>query len=381
MKVLFAIPALDKAGPDRVFFELLRSLDRSRFSPVLVTSKPGGHYRARLPGDVEVHHLGDEVGVATRYPVLPLARLVRRLRPDVVLATLRMVVTAGLARPLFPAGTRLIARPANHLSVNHAELIRAAPLKHRASFALSRFALRRADHVICQSEDLAADLARLGIELPMTVIGNPIDVAEVDRLAAEPVTLPGAPALLAVGRLSAQKGFDLLLPAFARLVSGVPGARLTIAGTGPDEPALRRQAADLGIADRVSFPGFVANPYPLMRAADLYVLSSRYEGFPNVALEALACGTPVVATRCSGVDALVVPGVNGWLVPVGDVERLAEALAAAVRMPLAPEAIRDSIRTRFDTPRITRRYEEIFTAVASAPPARRARRSATRSRG
>ncbi|HEY0482476.1 MAG TPA: hypothetical protein VGD37_33375, partial [Kofleriaceae bacterium] len=81
MKVLFAIPALDKAGPDRVFFELLRALDRSRFSPALVTSKPGGHYRARLPGDVEVHHLGDEVGVATRYPVLPLARLVRRLRP------------------------------------------------------------------------------------------------------------------------------------------------------------------------------------------------------------------------------------------------------------------------------------------------------------
>ena len=69
MKVLFAIPALDRGGPDRVFFELLRVLDRTRFTPVLVTSEPAGHYLSRLPDDVERHHLGREVGVATRYPV------------------------------------------------------------------------------------------------------------------------------------------------------------------------------------------------------------------------------------------------------------------------------------------------------------------------
>src|SRR5689334_22874814 len=115
MKVLFAIPSLDKGGPDRVFFELLRRIDRSRFAPVLVTSEPQGYYLSQLPADVEVHHLGREVDFATRYPVLPLARLVRQLRPDVVLATLRMAFTAGLARPLFPRATRLILRPANHL--------------------------------------------------------------------------------------------------------------------------------------------------------------------------------------------------------------------------------------------------------------------------
>ena len=366
MKVMFAIPALDNAGPDRVFFELLRALDRTRFTPVLVTSDPGGHYRARLPDDVEVHALGREVGVATRYPVLPLARLIRRLRPDVVLATLRMALTAGLARPLFPRTTRLIVRPANHLSLNHAELIHAAPLKHRVSFALGRFALGRADHVICQGEDLARDLAGLGIDRPMTVIGNPIDVAEVERLAAGRASLPGAPALLAVGRLSPQKGFDLLLSAFARLLPGAPGAHLTIAGTGPDEAALRRQAGELGIADRVTLRGFVDNPYPLMRAADCYVLSSRYEGFPNVALEALACGTPVVATACSGIDALVVPGVNGWIAPVGDVAGLADALARAVRTPLDAGAIQGSVRDRFDAPRIARRYEQIMAEVAAA---------------
>ncbi|HEX7836980.1 MAG TPA: glycosyltransferase [Kofleriaceae bacterium] len=368
IRVLFAIPALDKGGPDRVFFELLRALDRTRFQPALMTSEPDGHYRSRLPGDVRVHSLGREASVATRYPVLPFARLVRRLRPDVVLATLRMALTAGLARPLFPRGTRLIVRPANHLSNNHAELIRAAPLKHRVSFALSRFAITRADHVICQGDDLAGDLARLGIDLPMTVIANPIDVAEVDRLAAEPATLPGQPALLAVGRLSHQKGFDLLLPAFARLLTEAPGAHLTIAGTGPDEPALRRAAAGLGIADRVTLSGFVQNPYPLMRAADLYVLSSRYEGFPNALLEALACGTPVVATACSGTAGLVLPGVNGWLAPVDDIAGLAAALSRAVRTPLAADAIRDSIASRFDTPRIARQYEQAIARVAGRAP-------------
>ena len=368
-RVVFAIPALDKGGPDRVFFELLRALDRRRFTPVLVTSEPAGHYLTRLPDDIEHHHLGREHGVASRYPVLPLARLVRRLRPDVVLATLRMGMTAGLARPLFPRNTRLIVRPANYLSGSHGELIRAAPLRHRVSFALHRFALARADLLICQGEALAGDLAAVGIAVPMTVIGNPIDVDEIDRLAAAPVALPGSPALVAVGRLTRQKGFDLLLAAFASLCAASPGAHLTLVGTGPDEAALRRQADELGLGARVTFRGFVENPHPLMRAADLYVLSSRYEGFPNAALEALACGTPVVATACPGVDGLVIPGVNGWLAPSEDADGLARTLVGAAHghAELAADAIRDSIRSRFATALIARRYEDAIAGCAARP--------------
>jgi glycosyltransferase involved in cell wall biosynthesis len=275
-------------------------------------------------------------------------------------------LTAGLARPLFPRATRLIVRPANHLSQNHSELINGAPIKHRISYALNRLALARADHLICQGEDLAGDLARVGIATPMTVIGNPIDVDHVARLAAAEVTLPGSPALLAVGRLSRQKGFDLLLPAFAQLLSTAPDAHLTIAGTGPDESALRALSRTLGIADRVTLRGFVENPYPLMRAADLYVLSSRYEGFPNVALEALACGTPVIAASCPGVAELILPGVNGWLAPVDDVAGLADALelATRTRAQLHRDAIRDSVRTRFETSRIARRYEHTIADLA-----------------
>src|SRR4051812_731465 len=108
VQVLFAIPALDKGGPDRVFFELLRKVDRARVTPSLVTAEPTGHYLSKLPADVAVYHLGKETSTATRYPILPLAQLVRKLRPDVVIATLRMTFTAGLAQPLFPNETRLV---------------------------------------------------------------------------------------------------------------------------------------------------------------------------------------------------------------------------------------------------------------------------------
>jgi glycosyltransferase involved in cell wall biosynthesis len=131
---------------------------------------------------------------------------------------------------------------------------------------------------------------------------------------------------------------------------------MTIAGSGVDEAALRALARTLGVTERVTFRGFVDDPYPLMRAADLYVLSSRYEGFPNVALEALACGTPVVAAACPGVAGLVVPGVNGWLAPPDDVRRgLADALALCrAHAERSSPARRSATRcARFDARRIT----------------------------
>jgi glycosyltransferase involved in cell wall biosynthesis len=368
LAVLFAIPELDKGGPDRVFFELLRSLDRTRFAPILVTAEATGHYLQRLPSDVEVHHLGHETDVWTRYPVVPFARLVRRLRPEVVLATLRMVFTAGLARPFFPRGTRLITRPANHLSSNQAELIGKSPLKHRISYRLNQLTMGRADHLICQGDDIARDMITHGIRVPATVIGNPVDVDEVVRLAGvEEVALPGAPAIIAVGRLTRQKGFDLLLQAFVAVARALPEAHLTLVGTGPEEASLRALADDLGIAARVTFRGFVANPYPLMKAADLYVLSSRYEGFPNVVLEALACGTPVVAAACPGVAGLVRPGENGWLAPVDDPATLGATIvqAAGDRAALTRDAVRASVRARFSVAQIAAQYERVFEAVAA----------------
>ncbi len=124
-----------------------------------------------------------------------------------------------------------------------------------------------------------------------------------------------------------QKGFDLLISAVASLYPKYPEWQLVIVGEGPERPALERQAARLGLANVVHFPGWVSQPYDYYHTAGVFVLSSRFEGFPNALLEAMAAGCAVVATDCpSGPKSIVSHGVNGLLVPSGDPQALALAL-------------------------------------------------------
>jgi glycosyltransferase involved in cell wall biosynthesis len=165
---------------------------------------------------------------------------------------------------------------------------------------------------------------------------NPVDVERIRAQAAAGASpLGGAgPHVVAAGRLGHQKGFDMLLDAFAGArARGVAGS-LTILGNGPDRSALEEQAARLGVTDAVRFVGFQANPFAYFAAADLFVLSSRYEGLPNAALEALACGCPVVAFDCPrGVREIVQDGRNGVLLPPEDVVGLRETLVRLLRAP------------------------------------------------
>lgn len=362
LSVLFAIPALDKGGPDRVFFELLRGLDRARFAPSLVVSGGGGYYLDRLPADVVVHRLPAEHGVMSRYPLWPLVRLVRRLCPDVILATLRMTMTVGLARPLFSRRTAIVSRVANQVSSNYAELRQQRPVKHRLSQRLQLAALAAADRIVCQSRDMLEDLKRLGVRVPMTVIGNPIEVEAIAHQATPADRLPGSPALISVGRLMPQKGFDILLDAFATLRRRHPQAVLTVVGDGPERACLDARCRASDLVGSVRFAGFVTNPYPMMAGADLFVLASRYEGFPNVALESLACGTPVVATDCpGGVRDVVVPGLTGWLAETGNPASLADTIDGALaQLPLDADKMRRFLRNEFRSARVVAAYEALL---------------------
>src|SRR5689334_4174424 len=124
MSVLFAIPELDRGGPDRVIFELIRALDRARFTPSVLVGEPKGHYLSRLPSDVRADVLERSTGLRHRYPVLQVLRYIRRTRPDVAFATGRMTFTLGAASLAFPSETRLVLRQANDVSADFAELIK-----------------------------------------------------------------------------------------------------------------------------------------------------------------------------------------------------------------------------------------------------------------
>jgi glycosyltransferase involved in cell wall biosynthesis len=376
IRILFAIPSLDKGGPDRVLYELLRALDRRRFAPSLMVSEPGGYYLARLPPDIPVGVLGGATALSRRYPVLRALRFVRRAAPDLVFATLRMNLTLGVVAPAFPRHTRLVLRQAIQASTDFAALIAQAGVKHRVSRWITRTSLRRADAVICQSEAMRADLrALVGDRAGLHVIGNPIDVDAVRDAARAPVILAGRPALISVARLAHLKGYDLLLPAIDRLRRSHPGIHLTVLGEGGERPRLEALVRRLDLARHVALPGFSPEPLPAVRAADLFVLPSRYEAFPNAALEALACGTPVVLTDCPGANAqLVRPGFNGRLARAASPDELALAIAAALdeRTGYDRAAISADCAARFGAAQITARYEDVFAEVAGAAPDSRA---------
>jgi len=367
--VVFAIPELDRGGPDRVMFELLSRVDRARFAPSVLVSERAGHYLSQLPADVPVNVIAGRSRLGRRYPVWGSLRSVRGSSPDVVVATQRMILTMGIASVAFPRGTRLIVRQANDVSADFGALVGQSFVKHRLARALALATLRRADAVICQSDAMRDDVRTLlGDEARLHVISNPIDVERAAHRARERVaSIPGRPALISVGRLAPQKGYDLLLPALVRVRERFPDLHLTIYGDGPDRAALMQQAISLGLGTSVTFAGFSPDPLPAVRASDLFVLASRYEGFPNAALEALACGTPVVLTSCPGANSEIVrPGINGRLAADVTPDAIASAVETAITELRSYDGgrIQADCRDRFSAERIVGAYERVIESVA-----------------
>jgi glycosyltransferase involved in cell wall biosynthesis len=304
-----------------------------------------------------------------RYALPALVRLIWKLRPHVVLATLVEPNLALLAiKPLLPRGPKLLVRETITVSERLAQSKRCPGIWRR----LYRHLYPRADGIICVADFVLEDLAEQ-MRVPrsrMRRIYNPVDRDHIRRLAGQITgkslySGPG-PHLVAAGRLSRQKGLDILLEALRRTRQALPTTDLVLVGEGRLETELTALRDRLGLREAVRFAGFQPNPYPYIQHADLLVLSSRYEGLPNVVLEALALGTPVVATDCpGGVRELLAPLGAGtcWLAPPEDPERLAEFLAAACAarrgMPRSVEEFETFIRP-FGVETIVGEYEEFL---------------------
>jgi glycosyltransferase involved in cell wall biosynthesis len=281
-----------------------------------------------VPSWVSIHRLRAR---RVRSAAVPLVRLVRRLQPDLILsgiAHLNFLVL--LLRPLFPGKTRVVVRQNATLS---GELASGRVPGYTGLFY--RLLYPAADRIVCQSKPMAADLsARLGVGEPQVkILANPIDADAIRHLPPEDESHwqgPG-PRLLAVGRLSPEKGFDLLAEAFASLRVKFPEAELTILGTGPELAALTDLRASLQLQRWVRFAGYVPHPEHFFGGATVFVLPSRQEALPNAMLEAAAGGLPLVALPASDGVVNLLDGKHGaWLGSDVSSRALTQALLAAL---------------------------------------------------
>ncbi len=367
--VLFFIPSLVGGGAEHFAVTLLNHLERSKFAlslAVLDTRK--NEFLDRVPRDITFLDLGAS---RVRYALPKIVELIWRTRPDVVFSTLgHLNLAISMLRPFLPGKTRFVARETAVVS----ELMRTEQWSALWSIAYRNF-YRRFDTIICQSLDMRDDLVR-NYRIPdgkIAIVNNPVDIERVRRLASCSVSLDasfedsageGCPLhLVAAGRLVKQKGFDFLIEAVA--LSGLKQLRVTVLGEGPLRGALEALAQAKGVASQFRFIGFQKNPYAYMARANAYVLCSRYEGFPNAMLEALACGVPVIATPTPGGIREIAQSVQG--VQVASAVS-AEALAAElVEFARRSPATQPAGIEKFQIDNIAREYEQVIWGGAREP--------------
>lgn len=342
--IAIVLPHLGGGGAERLHVYLANDWVTCGFSVEFILLRKEGELLSLLAPEIKVTDLG---AARIRDALLPLAAYIRKTKPDVILAAMWPLTSAVVCSWLLSGMTgRLFI--SDHENLSYAYLgrnrIKSGYLKH-----LIRLTYPKATGVIAVSCGVKADLCALGglSDKVVRVIYNPAATgASPDRISGvEREKLWGRGYknhILAVGRLSEEKDFKTLICAFA-LLPGELHAKLVILGDGPSREELKSSVTELGLDERIALPGFVRDTYPMYRSADLFVLSSLWEGFGNVIVEALECGVPVVSTRCPGGPAEILEdGRYGLLVPVGD----KVALAAAMVRSLSEEHDREALMMR-----------------------------------
>lgn len=337
--VTIFLPSLAGGGAERCVGIVANGLAARGVPVTLALAKAEGPYLPDVGPGVRVL----DFGVGSAWRALPaLVRHLRKERPAALLSAMNHAnVVAALAHRLARSQGRLVLSERAHLGSVLAEF--PGP-SMRVTRSLMRITYPWADLIVTVSDGVAEDLRQ---HLPLdarriVTIHNPVVDEALRRKSelgpAHPwLASREVPVLLAAGRLIAQKDFATLLEAFARLRRQRP-ARLLILGEGELRSALEAHAQRLGISEDVAMPGFDPNPFAAMRAASLFVLSSRFEGLPGVLIQAMACGARVVSTDCpSGPREVLEDGRWGALVPVGDAAALADAIAAALDQQDPPD--------------------------------------------
>ena len=340
----FFMHGFEMGGAQRSTLMICNALAARGLKVDLVVVCGEGPLRAELDQAVTVHEVGSAWGRMpllrkkrwwrVRTATLGLVRYLRRERPEV------LVSSANHSALVTAAAHRWAAVPEIALVLRVTNPVRGGKrgLKHVFKRAALSRDLLRVDAVATLAPRLSEEIIALTPSVADRVAVMPnavVDVARIEASRALPPPWPvdGRKTVLAVARFAPQKDLATLLRAFA-LLPVECNAKLVIYGDGPLRAELEALGAELGLQDRLSMPGLIANPFTAMHHADVFVLSSRWEGLPGTLLEAMACGCPVVSTDCpAGSREILLDGVLGPLPPVGDPQALAQAITQLLEQP------------------------------------------------
>lgn len=370
LRVLLFAPVLGGGGAEVRIVRLANALRDHQVEPLVAVARGSGVYEDRLDATVPRVVCQRVTKSSTLSAALSFPRLVSKIdgyRPDVVVA-----LQGHLGVPLILAARWARRTPKVVLGIpnNFSARVADAPTwGRRRLIDAERLAYLAADHIVAISQGVAKDFVD---SIPaargkISVVYNAGFDDSLATLSSEPLPFqrPEGPLIVACGRLVRPKDYPTLLRALA-LVQTKPTPQLWIVGDGREREALLALAAELGVAGQVRMLGFQRNPYPFLANADVFVLSSRHEGFGNVLVEAMACGTRVVSTDCPyGPAEILDSGRYGRLVPVGDAEALARAVDDAL-VDRPSEAERARVRERaatFSASSSARGYAEVFRRV------------------
>jgi glycosyltransferase involved in cell wall biosynthesis len=351
-KILFIVPSMRGGGAERVISTLLQYIDKEKFDLNLALITKEGKFLDDIPNHVNIIDLDAK---RVRNSIFKIIKTINSLKPDIVFSTLgHLNLLISIIRPFLSKKIVFIGRESNTVSVINKQ----SKYPKLFDFLYNNF-YNNFDHIVAQAEYMKKDLVE-SYQIKkekITVINNPIDFENIKRLSnisSKDLFDKSKINLLAVGRLSHQKGFDTLLEIMRNLDDKY---FLSILGQGPDEKKLKAMIKDFSLESKVKLLGFQDNPYIYMKQADIFVLSSRFEGLPNVVLEANACGTNVIAFDCpGGTSEIIVDGENGYLAKCQDKNDFIEKLK---KIPLEKE-INQNLLNKYEVSQIVKTYENLF---------------------
>jgi glycosyltransferase involved in cell wall biosynthesis len=333
-RIVFVLPALTAGGAERVLITLMNGLDPEKFDRYFVTVSESGPLRSLINPAIPFFALGRSACISCALP--KLYSKLRALKPDTVVSTMTHMNFGVLClKPFFPR-TRFIVREA----ITPSYFLRKGPVERTAARTGWRILYPRAAFVVSPAQAILDEFQKMGIRFSgAVVLPNPVDTELVRGGGAE--RRGSGLRFVCAGRLDPQKGFDRLIDALPRLPPQA-GWHLTIIGEGAQRIELEALIAKHGLRERVELAGYMPNPWPKIAAADAFLMPSRHEGLPNAVLEALACGTPVIATAESGGIAEIASNARPGSVAI--VANMDEFIAAMARVnPREGQGIRPSL--------------------------------------